>query len=139
MMSASLFPLARISSAFWMPARAGPAPWALAFCSLSGDPLADVCRAVFQRCASRFVLCEEAHRVAIGELDLPQVEREHSLSILALDQPSQLREMLGFDAPTQHETYALAVLGPLNSQHWTFEGSKQKPSPRPALPDAFAL
>src|SRR5262249_40577389 len=79
--------------------------------------LADVCRAVFQRCASRFALCEEAHRIAIDELDLPQVEPEHALSILALDQTSQLREMLGFNAPTQHETYAVPVLEPLNSQH----------------------
>src|SRR5262249_34430467 len=97
--------------------RGNLAPRVVAFRSLSGDPLADVCTAVFQRCASRFALCEEAHPVAIDELGLPQVEREHTLSILALDQPSQLREMLGFDAPTQHETYALAVLGPLNSQH----------------------
>ena len=81
----SLSPLAYDSSALWIPARGNLAPPVVAFCSLSGDPLADVCRAVFQRCASGLALCKEGHRVAIDELDLAEIERQPVPSFLALD------------------------------------------------------
>jgi len=48
-------------------------------------PLADVYRAVFQRCASGLALCKEGHRVAIDELDLAEIERQPAPSFLALD------------------------------------------------------
>src|SRR5262249_42831866 len=89
-------PLARISSALWLQGRA-LAPCPLAFGPLPVDPLANVCGAVFQGGASRFALSEEGQSVAIDELDLLQVEREGALATFALDQPSELREMLGLD------------------------------------------
>src|SRR2546428_8608642 len=132
----SLSPLAYNSSALWIPARGSFAPRVLAVRSLSGDPLADVCRAVFQRCASRFALCEEGHRVAIDQLDLAEIERQRAPSFLALDEASELREILRFDAATQHETYTLSLLRPLNPQHWDIAALVAAPlvPSRPARP-----
>src|SRR5690242_5055846 len=89
----------------------------MALGSLPGDPLANVCRAVFEACAICFAVCEEGHRVALDELHLTEIERQRTTPFLALDDPSKLAEIFPFDAATQHEAYALALLGPLNPQH----------------------
>jgi len=104
-------------SAFWIPAFGNLAPRVVAFRSLSGDPLANVRCAAFQRGTSRFAPCQEPHRVLIDELDLLEVQSESTLRVFAFDHPSEVREMLGVDATTQREAHDPVLHGPLYPQH----------------------
>jgi len=87
------------------------------FRSFPGDPHANVWWAVFEGRATEFAGREEHHHIAIDERDLSQVERDRTLSISAVDHPSEFSEVLRFDLTAQHDPYTLAVLGPLDLQH----------------------
>jgi len=89
----SLSPLAYGVVSAWISGRGSVAPRVLGFCSFSGDPVADVCTAVFQRRASCLALREERNRVAIDERDLPQIERDRTLSITRERDSSGIRDL----------------------------------------------
>jgi len=83
-----------------VPRTAGPSTWALAS-SLSGDPLANKCRAAFQRGASGFAPCQEPHGVLIDEIDFLEVQNESTSRRFAFNQPAEVWEMLAVDATAQ--------------------------------------
>src|SRR5262249_55873180 len=105
------------ASGFSIPLGVGLAERLPAPRSLSRDPLADIYGASLQRRARRFALCEEAHRIVVDELDLAEVEDDGTLSFFGVEQASDLREVLRFDAPAQHEPYAVILHRPLDPQH----------------------
>src|SRR5262249_61901998 len=84
-----------------IPGTAGPSTWAFASSSLSGDPLANICGAAFQRGASGFAPCQEPHGVLIDQVDFLEVQNESTLRVFAFDQSSEFREVLGVDATAQ--------------------------------------
>jgi len=67
---------------------------------------------------ARLAPYEEARRVTSDELDVLEVEDERSMgSRLLIDQPLELRYVLGFDATADREADLLAVDRSLDPQH----------------------
>src|SRR5206468_465645 len=74
-----------------------------------GDPLANVRGAVLQSDACRFTTSEEADGVAVDKPYLLEVERDHVVRSVFVDQPLQLGDVLAFEATAEHKPHVVGV------------------------------
>src|SRR5262249_20801288 len=70
---------------------------------LPGDPLAKVCRAVLQLDAPSFTAGEEFDRFAVGQLYILEIERDHLVRSVLVDQPLQLGEVFELDVTAERD------------------------------------